>query len=160
MPVKHGMTRTPTYKSWEMMVQRCTNPNFDGYPRYGGRGVTLCDEWKNFINFFEDMGIRPGGTTLDRVDVNGNFCKENCKWSNQTEQLFNQRPRNKIAGVYLHKASGKWTAQICFQKVNYHLGLFEKIEDAIKAREEAEMKYYGKLKPIASVTEVDTEDAS
>lgn len=155
----HGMTSSPTYKTWEMMIQRCTNENFDGYPRYGGRGIQLDYRWRVFENFLEDMGVRPEGKTLDRIDVNGDYCKDNCKWSDQTTQLFNRRPlrEGKRTGVYFHKASGKWTAQINFQGKNYHLGLFSDINDAITAREVAEMKFYGEVKEgLAEADDMET----
>lgn len=85
------------YSSWDNMIQRCTNPNATGYQNYGGRGITVCSEWKeHFFNFFSDMGtppIDPQGRryTLDREDVNGPYNKENCKWSTKDEQLCNRR---------------------------------------------------------------------
>jgi hypothetical protein len=76
------------------MFQRCTNPNNDDYPDYGGRGITVCERWcgkHGFENFLHDMGERPEGKTLDRKNVNGNYCKSNCRWATAHEQRINQR---------------------------------------------------------------------
>ncbi len=89
---KHGMWESREYSSWENMVQRCTNPKSRKYHLYGGRGITVCDRWiKSFKVFYEDMGPRPANTTLDRIDSDKGYYKENCKWSNPREQLVNVR---------------------------------------------------------------------
>lgn len=89
---KHGMWESREYSSWENMVQRCTNPKAKKYYLYGGRGITICDKWINsFKTFYEDMGPRPDNTTLDRLDSDKGYYKENCKWSNPREQLVNVR---------------------------------------------------------------------
>ncbi len=89
----HSINRkpTPTYRSWQMMWQRCTNPHEIGYKYYGGRGITVCKRWEEFINFLEDMGIRPEGKTLDRIDSDRNYGPNNCKWSTPKEQANNRR---------------------------------------------------------------------
>lgn len=91
---KHGhrsKTRTPTYNSWRKMKERCTNPNHDRYPRYGGRGIKICDRWlHSFQNFLEDMGNRPYGKTLDRIDPNGNYEPSNCRWATIKQQARNK----------------------------------------------------------------------
>lgn len=91
----HGQTKggklSYTYQSWRGMKERCLNEKHASYRHYGGRGISFCDRWKSFANFLEDMGERPRGLTLDRIEVDGNYNKENCKWSTPTEQARNSR---------------------------------------------------------------------
>lgn len=93
----HGLCNTPEYRTWSMMIQRCTNPNRNGWKDYGGRGITVCERWRNsFKAFLEDMGPRPDGKTLDRwPDKNGNYEKSNCRWATKIEQGNNLR-KNRI----------------------------------------------------------------
>lgn len=94
-PKTHGHSvryqETPTYRSWRMMRTRCQNPNYDGFHDYGGRGITVCPEWNAFEGFLADMGERPEGTTLDRIDVDGNYEPGNCRWATVSEQNRNMR---------------------------------------------------------------------
>lgn len=91
---QHGMTGSPTYISWQGMIRRCTNPSAADYHRYGGRGITVCQRWRDFSAFLEDMGERPAGLTLDRIDNNRGYEPGNCRWSTVTEQNRNRRPRS------------------------------------------------------------------
>jgi hypothetical protein len=75
------------------MFARCTNPNHKKYDNYGGRGIKICDRWKEFTNFLNDLGERPPGTTLDRIDSNGNYEPGNCRWATQEQQVANRRKR-------------------------------------------------------------------
>ena len=81
------------YSIWGSMIQRCTNPKRDSWNLYGARGIKVCDRWRIFANFAEDMAPRPLGTTLDRVDPNGNYEKSNCRWATPKEQAFTKRKK-------------------------------------------------------------------
>jgi hypothetical protein len=87
---RHFMTDSPEWKSWQGMRQRCDNPLHDAYTRYGGRGITYDPRWADFKAFFEDMGKRPSGTSLDRINNDVGYSKENCRWATQKEQASNR----------------------------------------------------------------------
>lgn len=88
----HGLTGTRGFRSWSSMHTRCLNPKHEAYPRYGGRGITVCERWlHSFENFLTDMGERPPGRSLDRIDPEGNYEPGNCRWSTPFEQTHNRR---------------------------------------------------------------------
>lgn len=87
----HDMSRTKIYYLWAHMISRCSNPNSDNYHNYGGRGITVCERWKTFENFFVDMGEPSKGLTLDRIDNEKGYSKDNCRWATQKEQCNNTR---------------------------------------------------------------------
>lgn len=78
------------------MNQRCNNPKHSNYEYYGGRGITVCEEWEIFESFYSDMGRKPRGLTLDRIDNDGNYCKANCRWATEEEQKANRRSHAEI----------------------------------------------------------------
>lgn len=93
--ITHGHYRnnkhSPTYSSWANMKKRCLSSKYPRYRDYGGRGITVCDRWLDFNLFLEDMGLRPGGMSIDRLDNDGNYEPSNCKWSTPKQQANNRR---------------------------------------------------------------------
>jgi len=87
----HGLRHSITYKSWHMMHQRCSNPNNGAYKNYGGRGISICERWNKFENFHADMGDRPPGKSIDRIDNDGNYSQENCRWATPLQQNRNKK---------------------------------------------------------------------
>ena len=108
------MTRSPTWISWRSMLDRCERPGTNGYERYGGAGVSVCESWHSFQNFFTDMGLRPDGHTLDRIDNAKGYEPSNCRWSNWLEQ-----EGNKTSNRYVEIAGEK----VCFAAAARLLGI-------------------------------------
>lgn len=105
----HGMTKTPEFRAWTGMIQRCYNANHSAHPRYGGRGIKVCDRWvDSFENFFEDMGARPRKGTLDRIDNNGDYTPENCRWATRKDQANNRSSNHLITACGETKTISEW----------------------------------------------------
>lgn len=113
---KHGHSlkgqMSPTYKIWAGMIQRCTNPSRPYYEHYGGRGITVCERWMNFENFLADMGARPAGLTIDRIDNDGNYCPENCRWATPSEQVNNSRANKWITHNGITDTQTNWARRL------------------------------------------------
>lgn len=105
---KHGMSKTRIYGVYSAMRRRCENRNVKGYSEYGGRGIVVCDRWKSFECFMEDMGPAPEGATLDRIDVDGNYCPENCRWASWTTQQRNRRNNRLLTHDGETMCSAEW----------------------------------------------------
>lgn len=93
---RHGQSRTPTHLSWMGAIQRCTDPNHARYADYGGRGIKVCERWQVFENFLADMGERPAGTSIDRINNDGDYEPDNCRWATKTQQARNCRTNHTL----------------------------------------------------------------
>lgn len=106
----HRLCKTAEYRIWGGMLTRCFNQNDHGYANYGIRGITVCDRWKSFENFLLDMGSRPSPKhSLDRIDVNGNYSPENCRWATSKEQASNKRDTIYITNNGQTKSIAEWS---------------------------------------------------
>lgn len=106
--ITHGKSKTSTYKIWTDMKKRCLNKRHWAYSSYGGRGITVATEWNKFENFLADMGGRPKGLTLDRIDNNAGYSKQNCRWTTRKEQGRNKRNNKFYAINGLSKTIPEW----------------------------------------------------
>lgn len=113
--IKHGMSKSEIYRSWNSMIHRTTNPKSRDYKNYGGRGIGICEEWLIFENFHKDMGPRLKGTTLERIDNNLGYSKENCRWATSKEQAYNKRNSRHITYKGETKNYREWANQYKIQ---------------------------------------------
>lgn len=138
---KHGFAkkikRPVEYNIWKNMRQRCFNPNHPAYPYYGGRGILIDSSWGDFAKFLEDVGPRPGiEYTLDRINNNKGYSKNNCRWATKSTQMLNTRtyknsPFNERG---ITKDRNKYRVRLTFFRKTCFIGNFDCLEDAIKAR--------------------------
>lgn len=147
----HGKSDTKEYRSWSLMKQRCYDKNRPDYHHYGGRGITVCNRWlESFENFYGDMGDCPEGFQLDRQDNKKNFSLENCKWVCSGEKsgnrAINKNNHSGVKGVSLEAKTGRWLAMLRGKEKIILCKTFTSFEDAVKARKEAEISYFGEEK--------------
>jgi hypothetical protein len=118
-----GMCNSPEWYSWQAMKSRCENANANGYALYGGRGIRVCEQWKGFKAFYADMGPRPEGTSLDRIDGNGHYEPGNCRWATPLQQGENRRDARvlTIGGRSLHIAAWARESGVCHATISSRL---------------------------------------
>lgn len=140
----HGMSKTREFKTWSSMIGRCRNDRQENFHNYGGRGITVCDRWKDFKAFYEDMGLRPKGMSLERVNNDLGYSPVNCTWADMRAQSANtRRVKNSstgVVGVWKRRDTGSYRAAIRVRGVLRHIGEFSTLEAAKAARKEAEQR--------------------
>ena len=148
----HGDSRSKLYYIWQAMKGRCFCKSNKYYKDYGGRGITVCKEWGDYQVFKEwalnngyDENAPKWACTLDRRDNNGNYEPDNCRWVNESMQMFNRRWKGNAAGARgIHiTPKGRYQAIIQVKRKPIYLGTFDTVIEAVNARHEAEMTYYG-----------------
>lgn len=136
------------YRSLKGAMQRCYNRNNPSYPNYGGRGIKVCDRWKGahgFRNFLDDMGTKPfTRASLDRINVNGDYCPENCRWADNNTQTVNTTRKRACAFRGVRLSHGYYHAYLRKDGIMHSGKYFKKEEDAIRERIAMEIKYLGK----------------
>lgn len=105
---KHGMRHTREYSTWQSMLNRCRRPKTRSYERYGGRGITVCERWRTFENFLADMGPKPPGMSLDRIDNDGNYEPGNCRWATWSQQNRNKNNNTRLSYKGLTLPMSEW----------------------------------------------------
>src|ERR1017187_5851201 len=133
-----GKPYSPEFNSWQSMFNRTRATAGANFECYGARGITICERWMKFENFLSDMGQRPHGTTLDRINNDGNYEPGNCRWATAYEQTHNRRLSKKSSsgerGVFRYKKR-KWIATVTVGRFTLWSGIFSDVESAVKARE-------------------------
>ena len=137
---------TPTYNVWLSMRGRCLNNKNKHYSSYGGRGITICKRWGKFENFLEDMGERPKGRSLDRVNNDGNYTPSNCRWATPKQQTVNRRGKKDSSSKYkgvVKFSPTRWRARIRNNNILIDLGLFSDEKDAARAYNKKASELWG-----------------
>lgn len=132
---RHGMKNTPEYRTWIDMKKRCYNANSKDYKDYGQRGITVCDKWlHSFLAFYEDIGKRPVGLSIDRIDVDGNYESSNCKWSTPKEQARNRRSNRLVTIDGITKVLAEWIEESTISTSKFEHLLYDskvRVEDIV-----------------------------
>lgn len=118
--LKHGLCSSAEHRAWSNIKARCTKPVRADYKNYGGRGIKVCDRWFNsFENFIQDMGLKPSpNMTIERIDVNGDYCPENCTWASRKVQANTKRNNRKLTYKGITKNIGEWASELNVKKPN------------------------------------------
>ena len=116
----HYMSKTPTHVSWTSMRERCRNKNHINFSNYGGRGISVCGRWNDFNAFLSDMGERPPGTSIERINNNENYTPENCCWATQTEQMNNMRRNVFLTHDGITLSESQWARKVGISRQVLH----------------------------------------
>lgn len=119
----HGLSGSPTYMTWGTMIQRCTNPKNPKYRIYGARNIHVCERWLKFENFLSDMGIKPIGTTIGRIDNNGNYEPANCRWETIAQQSVNKRTNRRITHQGRTMTVSQWASFVSIKHATLRMRL-------------------------------------
>lgn len=144
----HLLSKTPEYRAYYNIKKRCYDEKDTAYERYGGRGIRVCDRWlESFMYFYEDMGPRPGaGYSIDRINPNGDYSPQNCRWATIYTQARNRRARKDsstgVRGVRKNKI-GRYEASIYAGGKLRRIGTYSSVAEAEAARREAEKRWWG-----------------
>lgn len=128
----HGASKTATYRTWRSIINRCENPNTQSFHLYGGRGIKICARWRSFSNFLLDMGEKPIGMSIDRIDNDGDYEPSNCKWSTNKEQSSNTRRNHRITYMGETKILTQWIEDCNLSKSSFYYHL-KKSNDSLQA---------------------------
>lgn len=147
--ITDNRSKHPLYQTYKNIKHRCYDKSSVSYKYYGEVGIKMCDEWlgdEGFYTFLADMGDKPSSNhSIDRIDVNGNYEKSNCRWATRHEQNGNTRNNNKTVGVSFDKSKNRWSSNLSIGKVKVFSKRFINYDDAVVARKNAEIKYLGYL---------------
>jgi hypothetical protein len=146
----HHKSHLTEYKIWEGIIQRCTNKRSSNYVNYGGRGISVAERWRKFENFYADMGSRPKGASIDRIDNNGSYTRENCQWAMRAQQQRNKRTTIRViwnnqpmALIDVAKLTGLHYGRLRYRVVDLGLSIQEAVD--LPVRKGGHIRNWGHL---------------
>ena len=148
---KHGLSNTKSYEVWNNLMSRCYNQLDPGYKNYGGRGITVSEEWHDFVNFYRDMGNPPKDKSIDRIDNDGPYSKENCRWKTWSQQNINRRHKKSNTGIRnisWSKRDNLYYVSIKRNNISYKKS-FKELSDAIQWKEKTLKELNGQVQRLS-----------